>query len=73
MIEEDFKGKELISIKLSRNEYQTLKSIIEEREAYSLIVAKIKGFWLWTVVTIALSVFAMWEYLKPLFIKSGVT
>lgn len=46
---DDFKGDELINIKLPRREYEMLKTIIAREEAYNWLTSALRSNWLWIV------------------------
>jgi hypothetical protein len=60
---------EFITVRLPKEDYEILKEMIKEREAYSYLISKIKNLWVWTVVGGLVSIVVFWESIKPMFIK----
>ena len=60
---------ELIEVKLPKEQYELLKQMVKEREAYNLITNKLKNWFLWTVVGGFMTVFSFWEQIKLYFVK----
>lgn len=60
---------EFITVRLSEEDHEVLKEIIKEREAYNYLTSKLKSFWIWAVVSGAISMFILWDHIKVLFIK----
>lgn len=60
---------EFVTVILHKEDYEVLKEMIKEREAYNYLIAKLKNLWVWTVVGGLVSLFVFWESIKPFFIK----
>jgi len=60
---------EFITVELPKEDYEVLKEIIKEREAYNYLTSKLKSLWIWAVVSGAISIFILWDHIKVLFIK----
>jgi hypothetical protein len=63
-MEEDF-----VVVHLPKEDYEVLKELIKEREAYNYLTYKIKSLWIWAVVSGIISLFIFWDYVKELFVK----
>ncbi len=60
---------DFVTVVLHREDYEVLKELIKEREAYNFLIAKLKNLWVWTVVGGLISITVFWESIKPFFIK----
>lgn len=49
---------------LREDEIEILKKIAAERQAYELITAKLKTWWVWALVAGVMSVFTFWDAIK---------
>lgn len=64
MSEDQKKKDEIVIVELPRWKVEKLEKIIEERQAYDVITGKFKTWWVWVVVTIALSLFSLWDTIR---------
>jgi len=58
---EEFRGDELINIKLSRDKYEVLKNMIEREQSYSRLTGMLKSSWLWVVGGGILTFYLLWD------------
>ncbi len=60
---------EIVIVKLTKEREEILEEIIKEREAYSTLTRKLKSWWIFGLGAGVLTLFSLWESIKPFFIK----
>lgn len=62
------KQDEIVVVKLPRSEYETLRTLIQERETYKNIGQMVKTHWIWVVGGGALTLYTLWDKIHMLFV-----
>lgn len=52
---------ELVSIKMSRKDYRTMKRVIEREQAHEWFSTTIKRYWIWVVGSGVLTLFLLYK------------
>lgn len=58
---------ELITVKLTPDQYKLLQEMIKEKELYSLLASKLKNLWIWSVGAGLLTLFTFWDQISGYF------
>jgi hypothetical protein len=66
---QDFKNEELINIKLPRSQYDILKKMLREREAYTTLSTQVKNSWIWIVGSGVLAFMLLYDRFHPSWMK----
>lgn len=64
MTEEDYHHKELITVKLSRDEFELLEKILAREEAMDWWTSTVKSWWFFTFASGILAIWALWDTIK---------
>lgn len=67
MIDEE----DIVTVRLLKSEAETLKQLIKEREAYNFLINKLKTYWIFTVATGVLVVWALYDKLQGVLTNAG--
>lgn len=57
---------EIVTVRLPRHEYDTLRALIQERKTYSNLVIMIKTHWIWAVGGGLLTLYTFWDKIHML-------
>lgn len=60
------KQDEIVTVRLPRSEYETLRALIQERETYRNVATMVKTHWIWIVGGGALALYTLWDKLHVL-------
>lgn len=65
------KSDEIVTVRLPRSEYETLRVLIQERETYQNVTLMLKTHWIWVVGAGCLSLYTFWDKIH-LYLLQGV-
>ena len=61
---DDLDEDKIITVEMPLKDYRTMKTIINERQAYDIITGKFKTWWVWAVVGGVMTILAFWDVVK---------
>jgi hypothetical protein len=64
MNEQDYKHKELIDVRLTREEFERLDKILAREEAMDWFTSTFKSWWVFALASGILTVWALWDKIK---------
>lgn len=64
MTDAEYRQKEIVDVRMSREDFHTMQKMIDERRAYDVITGRLKSLWMWVVVGGVLSIISLWDVIK---------
>ena len=60
---------EVINIRLPREQYEILRLLIRERQAFNYFKTRVNGLWIWAIGATVIATWTFWDKIYPFFVK----